>query len=116
MKKTMKTLTILTMAILMSSFSNTSVNQFIGTYAVCSNDPSQIKLIINSDQTYYYQDFSVSDKKIIAKGSWTLKGNKVVLKDNNTVQKFHNVWTFDKNGKIAKSRKGLTFYRLTKSN
>lgn len=115
MKKAIKTLTLLTIVILMSSFSNKNVNQFIGSYGVSVDDPSQIKLIINSDQTFYYQDFSISDKKIVAKGSWVLKGNKVVLKDNDTEQKFHNVWTFDKNGKVAKSRKGFTFYSLTKT-
>ncbi len=80
MKKTIKTLTVTTLVILMSSFTNKYVNQFVGTYSVSVNDPSQIELTINSDQTFYYQDFSISDKKIIAKGKWTLKGNKVVLK------------------------------------
>jgi hypothetical protein len=114
MKTAIKTLTLLTLVILMSSFANTSVNQFIGTYGVSVNDPSEIKLTINADKTFYYQDFSVSYKKIVTNGSWTLKGNKLVLKDNGAEQKFHDVWTFDKNGQVAKSRKGLAFYRLTK--
>lgn len=114
MKKTIKTLTLLTTVILMSSFTNKNADQFIGTYGVSASDPAQIKLIINSDNTFYYQDFSISDKKIVTKGNWTLKGNKVVLKDNDSEKKFHNVWTFDKNGQVAKSQKGLTFYRLCK--
>jgi hypothetical protein len=96
----------------MSSFTKKNDKQFIGTYSVSESDPAQIKLIINSDHTYYYQDFSISDNKIVTKGNWTLRGNKVVLNDSDI--KFHDVWTFDKNGEVAKSRKGLTYYRLGK--
>jgi hypothetical protein len=100
----------------MSSFTVKNTDYFIGTYSVSASDPSQIKLIINSDHTFYYQDFSVSEKKIVIKGNWTVRGNKVILKDNDSNLKFHNVWTFDKNGQKAKSRRGLTFYRLCKIN
>jgi hypothetical protein len=110
MKTTVKTLTLLATVILMSSFSINNTHQFIGTYGVSASDPSQIKLILNPDHTFYYQDFSNSGKKIIAAGNWTLSGNKVVLEDNDI--KFHTVWTFENNGEVAKSRKGLTFYRL----
>lgn len=112
MTKTIKTLTLLVTVLLMSSFTKRNIDDFIGTYGVSGSNPSQIKLIINSDHTFYYQDFSVSDKKIVTKGNWTLKGNKIVLKEKDI--KFHNVWTFDNNGSVAKSRKGLTFYRLCK--
>jgi len=110
MKTTVKTLTILATVILMSSFSIKNTHQFIGTYGVSASDPAQIKLILNPDHTFYYQDFSISDKKIVTRGNWTVKGNKVVLEDNDI--KFHNVWTFEENGNVVKSRKGLTFYRL----
>lgn len=112
MTKTIKFLTTLMTIIFLSSFTNKSSNDFIGTYGVSADDASQIKLIINADHTFYYQDFSISDKKIATKGSWTLRGNKVVLKNNGL--KFHNVWTFEKNGEVAKSRKGLSFYKLCK--
>jgi hypothetical protein len=114
MKKAFNHLALLAIVLLMSSFTSLNVHQFIGTYGVSVNDPSQIILTINSDQTFYYQDFSVIEKKIVVKGSWLLKGNKVVLKENDTTKKFHNVWTFDKNGRVAKSRIGLTFYKLHK--
>ena len=115
MKKIIKLFTTLTTIILMFSFTYTNNSEFIGTYGVCASDPAQIKLMINSDHTFYYQDFSISDKKIIAKGTWTLKGKKVVLSSSNPAGKFHNVWTFEENGEVAKSRKGFTFYRLTKN-
>ena len=38
----------------------------------------------------------------------------MVLKNNNSEKKFHDVWSFVENGHAAKSRKGLTIYRLCK--
>jgi hypothetical protein len=114
MIKTIKILTAVVTIILMSSYTDKNTNEFIGTYGVSLSDPSQIKLTINSNHTFYYQDFSISDKKIVIKGNWTLKGKKVVLIDDKTTKRFHNVWSFVDNGHVAKSRKGLTFYRLCK--
>lgn len=111
---TINFLTTMMTIILMSSFTDTHTNEFIGTYGVSASDPSQIKLTISSDHTFYYQDFSIPDKKIMVKGSWTLKGKKILLADNNSSSNFHNVWTFIENGQIATSRKGLSFYRLCK--
>lgn len=100
--------------IFLSSFSVKNSNEFIGTFGVSTSDPSQIKLTINSDHTFYYQDFSVSDKKIVVNGHWTLKGKKVLLSSNDSNVQFHSTWTFTENGQVAKSRKGLCFYRLCK--
>ena len=98
--------------ILMSSFTNKNANEFIGTYGVSLSDPAQITLTINADHTFYYQDFSLADKKIAVKGNWIVKGHKVILQDNSSGMKFHNVWSFVENGQVAKSRKGFSFYRL----
>ncbi len=114
MKITIKFLTTLMTIIILSSFTGKNSNEIIGTYGVSASNPSQIKLTINSDNTFYYQDFSIADKKIIIKGNWILKGKKVILKNNSFNKKFHNVWTIIDNGHVAKSRKGLTFYRLCK--
>lgn len=114
MTKSIKFLTTLMTIIFLSSFTDKNLNEFIGTYGVSASDPSQIKLTINSDNTFYYQDFSIPDKKIVIKGNWTLKGKKVFLRDNSSNVKFHNVWTILENGQVAKSHKGLTFYRLCK--
>ncbi len=114
MIKTIKILTVIATFIMLSSFTSKGSDEFIGTYAVSLSDPSQIKLVINSDNTFYYQDFSMPDKKIVIHGTWTAKRGKVILKDNNSGNKFHNIWTFVENGQIAKSHKGLTFYRLCK--
>lgn len=112
MTTSIKTLALLAAVVLMYSFTNVKTDQFYGTYGVSASDPSHIKLIINADHTFYYQDFSVSDKKIVSEGTWKRAGNKVVLEDNDTDLKFHTIWTFHNNGQTAKSRKGLAFYRL----
>lgn len=100
--------------IVLSSFTGQSSLDVIGTYGVSASDTSRIILTINSDSTFYYQDFSIPDKKIIIHGNWTSKANKVFLQDNSMNNKFHNVWAISENGHVAKSRKGLTFYRLCK--
>lgn len=110
----MRLLTTLMAIILLSSFTDKNANEFIGTFGVSASDPAQIKLTINSDHTFYYQDFSISQNKIEVKGDWTSKGNKVTLKSNDPRVKFHDVWSITNNGQVAKSHKGLSFYRLCK--
>jgi hypothetical protein len=114
-KNPIKSLTILATIFVLSSFKTTEEAHFIGTYTVAANDPSQIQLRIEADHTYYFQDFSVADAKIVAKGNWRVKGNKVVLTKSDARQQFHTVWSFDEAGNVAKSRKGLSFYRLRKT-
>lgn len=112
MTKAIKLFTALAAIIVLYSFTNKHTNGFIGTYGVSDSDPSEIKLTINPDHTFYYQDFSNSTNKIKMNGTWTLKKKKLILNSTTSGTKFHNVWTIDENGQVAKSRKGLTFYRL----
>jgi hypothetical protein len=56
------------------------------------------------------QDFSESFAFILC-----VKGNKVVLTKSDAAQQFHTVWSFDETGNVAKSRKGFSFYRLSKT-
>jgi hypothetical protein len=114
MKNAIKLLTILTLIISLSSFTGMDSTDYSGTYGVSSSDPSQIKLIIHADHSFYYQDLSIPAKKIVVNGSWTQTGKKLILHANGSEQKIHNVWTFEENGNVANSRKGLTFYRLAK--
>lgn len=100
--------------LILSSFSNNNSTSFIGTYGVSDSDPSQIKLNINANHTYTYQDFSNPNHKIDVSGTWELKGKKVVLIEPSQAVSFHSVWTFVENGNVAKSHKGLCFYRLCK--
>jgi hypothetical protein len=114
MTRIIKIFTVFATLIVMSSFISRNAEDFIGTYGVYASDPSKIRLTINADNTFYFQDFSIPENKIIVHGNWMLRGNKVVLMHKNSSEKFHDVWTFKDNGKVAKSRKGLNFYRLCK--
>ena len=114
MIKSIKFLSTLITIVFLSSFASKNANKFIGTYGVSASDPSQIKLIINADNTFYYQDFSNPNKKLMINGSWTSKGKRVLLKDSNSSKRFHHVWTISADGNVAKSRNGLLFYRLCK--
>lgn len=112
MTNAIKLLTTFMAIIFLSSFTVKNSNEFFGTFGVSGSDPSQIKLTINSDHTFYYQDFSVSDQKIVVNGHWIIKGKKVLLRSKDSKIRFHNAWSFTENGQVAKSRKGLSFYRL----
>jgi hypothetical protein len=116
MTETFKTLTLFISVLLLSSFAKKHTDTIIGTYSTSIADPSQIKLIINSDHTFYYQDFSIAANRIKCSGIWEQRNAKVFLIDEKNKGKFHAVWTFQNNGEIAKSRKGFTFYSLTKRN
>lgn len=116
MTKTINTLTLIVTLLLMSSFTKKQADFFIGTYSTSASDPSQIKLIINSDHTFYYQDFSIASNKIICSGKWEQRNTKIFLIDEKSKGKFHNIWSFKNNGGKAKSRKGITFYSLIKNN
>ncbi len=105
-------LTLIFTLLLLSSF--TTTNTFTGTYGVSAADPSQIKLSINADNTFTYQGLSVAGKAIEVKGTWTMKGKQVILKSDDASAKFHRVWSFDEAGKVARSRRGLCWYRLCK--
>lgn len=101
-------------SVLLCSFAPIEPEPFIGTYGVSDLDPSDIQLTIQGDHTFYYQDFSNPDRKIVRSGTWSMKGKHVVLKDKAKTKNFHHVWKFRNDGRVAQSRKGITFYRLCK--
>jgi len=96
----------------LSSFADNNATERIGTYGVSGANPSLIKLTINSDNTYYYQDFSVADRKVVQRGNWISRGNRVLLMESGSNKKVYEVWTISGNGQVAKCRNGLAFYRL----
>lgn len=112
MKNTIALLIICTSLLLLCSFSSTNDNAFICTYGICDDESSAILLTIRADETFYYHDYSDPAHKITATGTWSLNGRKVILKSNDTNQDFHDTWTFDERGLVAKSHKGLSFYKL----
>lgn len=105
---------VIILFITLCSFSKPSELDLSGTYGVAANDPSQIQLILNKDQTFSFQDFSNPEKQVSVSGNWEIKKGKVLLKTSDSANSFHQKWSICKDGMVAKSRKGLTFYRLIK--
>jgi len=103
--------------LLMSSFSHArhAGDDISGHYSTSAGDPSQISLILNNDHTYSFRDYSDPTKKIDLHGRWIQKGKAVVLDPNGSSQKFHNKWKFTGNGMAARSRKGLSYYRICRN-
>ncbi len=114
MKKLIKTSFIIGALFTMLSFASVSESDFTGVYGVSENDPTNIELVLNKDQTFTYKDFSNLTKKIDVTGNWELKNKHIVLKNYTSEFSFHTKWKITKEGMIAKSRKGITFYTLVK--
>jgi uncharacterized protein YxeA len=114
MKTILKTSIALLVVVVLSSFTIKNSTEFVGTYGISNSESSHVKLTLNPDYTYNYQDLSDANKNIIVSGTWKSKGKKVALSNSNSTIKFHKHWTFFRNGQVAKSRKGLAFYRLCK--
>ena len=102
--------------ILLTLFSFTGITEldFVGTYGVSENDPARIELTLNKDKTFTYKDLSNPAKPIDVKGSWSVKNNEILLKNYDSEFSFHTKWKIMKDGMVAKSRKGMTFYTLIK--
>lgn len=103
----------ITLAVL-SSFKTSASDKYIGVYGVSENDPSGIELVLNEDQTYTFKDFSNPNQHINVSGNWTFNKNQFILLNNSSNNSFHSKWKVTKDGKVAKSRKGLSFYTLMK--
>jgi len=114
MKKLIQTTGIAALLLSIFSFTNEAELPFVGIYGVSESDPAQIELTLNADHTFTYQDFSNPVKKIDVHGNWEVRNNRIVLKDYLYEFPFHSKWKITKNGMMAKSRKGLTYYSLGK--
>ena len=114
MKKTTQTSLIIILILTLCSFTQVAELDYTGAYGVSENDPSRIELRLNKDKTFTYQDLSNSAKPINIKGNWEMQHNKVILKNYESEFDFHTKWKITNEGKVAKSRKGLTFYSLVK--
>ena len=96
------------------SFTPVSNSSIYGVYGVSENDPSSIELTINKDQTFSFIDNSNPNKQINVSGKWEQKGRYIVLENDEYAHSFHQKWRVVKNGEVAKSRKGMTFYTISK--
>lgn len=86
----------------------------LGTYSVCNCDNNasapNFGITFNEDKTFHYFDKS---NKIDVKGNWMANKNSILLTDYSSNSSLDNKWTIVKTGKSIKSRKGLTFTRLS---
>lgn len=96
---------------LISSFTASKSEPCIGVYGVSESDPSAIRLELQADNTFSYQDFSIPDAKVKVTGTWKQQGNQVRLQSTSD-QKFQDNWHLEKAGNAIKSRRGMTFLRL----
>jgi len=108
--------TTLSLLFLATLFSFTTIDKesIVGVYGVCESDPSAIQLTLNDDQTFTYRDHSNPNKRIDVQGNWELKNKNVVLTNYTSDYSFHTKWKIDQDGKVAKSKKGLTWYTLVR--
>lgn len=103
---------LFSMLVLFSSFRDHPEQRIVGTYAVSEDDPSAIRLNLMEDHTYTYQDLSNPRKAIRVSGTWATENNRVRLHALNSHYLYHSTWVISADGMVAKSRKGLSFYRL----
>ncbi len=83
------------------------------TYGVSLNDPSQIKLQLNNDFSFTYQDYSNVDKPIDVEGTYKIDG-KLIMLNSTSNSSYHNKWKITNDGCRIQSRKGILFYSLVK--
>lgn len=114
MQKIIKTLLFTAFLLGLMSFTTATNADVIGTYGVGADNPNTIELVLNADNTFTYKDFSDAQKPIDVQGNWEIKRDVIVLKNYTSNFSFHNKWKIKMDGKVAKSRKGMTFYRLVK--
>lgn len=113
MKNIKPHLLTLSLLLVLSSFTNNVPSiDVAGTYGVSVSDPAQVKLVLCEDSRFYFHDFSNSKRPIVASGLWKQKGRHVALEHHNLDISFHDKWVIEADGKAARSRKGLSFYRL----
>lgn len=102
------------MLLTLVSFTAEPAQPYIGTYGVSQDDPSAIQLTLREDATFAYQDFSNPAQPIDVTGSWEVKNKHILLTSTDSDRSFHTKWKIVKDGMVAKSRKGITFYTLAK--
>lgn len=112
-KRTYALLIIGVISLSPSAFAAEKTDPMVGTFGRIGS--TQIQLTINDDFTFSYQDYSSNENNGSIDGTWAFRRGKVVLTATCTEKKFHQVWKITNRGQTAKSRKGLSFFRLCKS-
>ena len=85
-------------------------------FGVSKNDPSQIELVLEGNHHFSYRDYSDVNNKINVEGQWKSTKNLIEFIANEGQENFHCKWKITKDGHMAKSRLGMTFYSLIRLN
>jgi len=112
MKTALKLSLIASIIFICSSFTTEKSNGLDLTFGVSESDPSQIELNLDNDFTFSYQDLSATSQKIIVKGRYVVKNNKIHLIAEDDQIQFHDTWKISDDQSVARSRKGISFYTL----
>lgn len=97
-------------AMILTSFSFTNDEQAVGKYGI--NGINGPEIILNTDHTFSYKDFTNENKRIDTQGKWEYKNGLVILKDYESKNKIVDKWNLVREGKCLKGRKAMTFYTL----
>lgn len=68
-------------------------------------------LQLNEDHTFVYTDLTKASKPIVAKGTWLIESDELILKPNSKA-KLNKHYTLIREGLCIKTRKNLAFYTL----
>ncbi len=100
----------------LSAFDNPEKNitDLTGTYSICSVKNYPLSLTLNQDKSFSYRDLTNPNKLIDIKGVWTFDKNTVMLVDTKGSTNFHNKLKLNKMNNGIQSRKGISFYSLSK--
>ena len=111
----MKLLSALTILFFLSTaFRNDPKSGIEVTYGVCNAENPSVLLQLHEDLSFEYIDLSSGDKPIKVFGHYKWVKNSIQLETTDTTISFHHKWKLSEEGKVAKSRKGLSYYRLVK--
>lgn len=114
MKKFFQVLSLALCLVAVMSFKSVSERDMIGIYGGIKDDPGKIQLQINADHTFTYQDHSNPNQIVVITGRWEKQEEFIVLKDYVATYKLHDIWKVSADGKVARSKMGITIHTLLK--
>ena len=112
--KFLKTIFFSAFLITAFAFKNPSGSEIYGAYGISKKDSANVGLTIKEDKTFSYRYYSEKNELTETQGEWEMKNGMIILKNYPPDLSFHTKWKITDNGTVAKSRKGLNFYRFIK--
>jgi hypothetical protein len=94
---------------LLSLNSNPGAKEPKGTYGGDGKNAPSLQL--NENHTFVYTDLTKASKPIVAKGTWSIKEDELILQSDSKA-KLNKRYTVIRDGVCIKTRKNLAFYTL----